>query len=81
LSSTSIDPGAPEVAVDSRLILANSIAIKEFQFALEHVEKMLGRRQTHTSVYISVNAGIATAVGLLLKDAQLSGEALWDFAW
>jgi hypothetical protein len=45
----------------------------EFQIALEHVEKLLDRRQTNTSFYLSVNTGILAVIGLLLKDSPLSG--------
>jgi hypothetical protein len=48
----------------------SSLALMEFQFAVEHVEKMLDRRQTNTSFYLSVNAGILAVVGLLLTEFQ-----------
>ncbi len=48
----------------------------DFKFGLEHVEKLLDRRQAITTFYLSVNAGIASIVGLLLKDAQLKQEWL-----
>ena len=48
----------------------------EFSFAADHVEKLLDRRLSITSFYISVNAAIATVIGLLLKDAQLQQELL-----
>jgi hypothetical protein len=47
-----------------------------YQLAQGHVEKLLDRRQSITSFYLSVNAAIATVVGLLLKDAQLRQEWL-----
>jgi hypothetical protein len=51
-------------------------SISEFKFALDHVEKLLDRRQSITSFYLSVNAAIATVIGLLLKDSQLQREWL-----
>jgi hypothetical protein len=45
----------------------------EFRLALEHVEKLLDRRQANTSFYLSVNTGIFAAIGLLLKDSGLTG--------
>jgi hypothetical protein len=46
--------------------------LEEFQLTLKHVEKLLDRRQTNTSFYLSVNTGILAAIGLLLKDSQLT---------
>lgn len=48
----------------------------ELKIAFEHVEKLLDRRQSITSFYLSVNAAIATVIGLLLKDSQLKQEWL-----
>lgn len=45
----------------------------QYKLALTHVEKLLDRRQSTTSFYLSVNTGIAAVVGLLLKDAPLTG--------
>jgi len=44
----------------------------EFRLGLEHVEKLLDRRQANTSFYLSVNTGIFAAIGLLLKDSGLT---------
>jgi len=41
----------------------------------DHIEKLLDRRQTTTSFYLSVNTGILAVIALLVKDAQLAG--LW----
>ena len=48
----------------------------EFQFALDHVEKLTDRRQANTSFYLSVNTGIFAVIGLLIKDAPLTAEWL-----
>jgi hypothetical protein len=48
----------------------------EFQLALTHVEKLLDRRQSTTSFYLSVNTGILAVIGLLLKDSLLTGRWL-----
>jgi hypothetical protein len=48
----------------------------EFSFAIDHVEKILDRRLSITSFYLSANAAIATVIGLLVKDAQLQQELL-----
>jgi hypothetical protein len=50
--------------------------MNEFNAAVDHTEKLLDRRQSITSFYLSVNAAIATVIGLLLKDAQLQQEFL-----
>jgi hypothetical protein len=47
-----------------------SLVLMEFQYAMEHVEKLLDRRQTNTSFYLSVNAGILAVIGLLLSEFQ-----------
>ena len=47
-------------------------SLTEYQFAIDHVEKLLDRRQTNTSFYLSVNAGILAVVGLLLAEFQSS---------
>ena len=49
---------------------------EEFKLALKHVEKLLYRRQSTTSFYLSVNTGILAVIGLLLKDSPLSGRWL-----
>lgn len=46
---------------------------EEFQFAFDHVEKLLDRRQSMTSFYLSVNTGIFAAIGLLLKHPATTG--------
>jgi hypothetical protein len=51
-------------------------SLDEFHLAFAHVEKLLDRRQSTTSFYLSVNTGILAVVGLLLKDSQLTGEWL-----
>jgi hypothetical protein len=48
----------------------------QYKFAIGHVEKLLDRRLSITSFYLSVNAAIATVIGLLVKDAQLQQELL-----
>jgi len=53
-----------------------SLTFEELQLALKHVEKLLDRRQTNTSFYLSVNTGILAAIGLLLKDSKLTEEWL-----
>ena len=45
----------------------------EFQVTLAHIEKMLDRRQSTTSFYLSVNSGILAVIGLMLKDSLLTG--------
>lgn len=51
-------------------------AFEEFQFAFDHVENLLDRRQSMTSFYLSVNTGIFAVIGLLIKDAPLAAEWL-----
>ncbi len=48
----------------------------DYQSTLDHVEKLVDRRQSTTSFYISLNAGIAAAIGLLLKDYALTQDWL-----
>ena len=48
----------------------------EFQFAFDHVEKLLDRRQQTTTFYLTVNTGIFAAIGLLVKDARLPEAGL-----
>jgi hypothetical protein len=48
----------------------------EFRLAFTHVEKLLDRRQSTTSFYLSVNTGIFAIIGLLLKDSRLAGSWL-----
>ena len=50
--------------------------LNEFEFALDHVEKLTDRRQANTSFYLSVNTGIFAVIGLLIKDAPLAAEWL-----
>jgi len=45
----------------------------EFEFAYDHIQKLLERRQAATSFYFSVNTGVMAALGLLLKDYNLGG--------
>lgn len=45
---------------------------EELKHTLTHVEKLLDRRQTTTSFYLSVNTAIVAVIGLLLKDTQLA---------
>lgn len=54
----------------------NRAVFKEVEFAVSHVEKLLDRRQAITSFYLSVNAAIATVIGLVLKDAPLRQDWL-----
>jgi hypothetical protein len=53
-----------------------AMAREEYSLALAHTEKLLDRRLSITSFYLSVNAAIATVIGLLVKDAQLQQEFL-----
>ncbi|HOU14418.1 MAG TPA: hypothetical protein PKZ84_15025 [Anaerolineae bacterium] len=46
---------------------------EEFKLHIDHIEKLLDRRQTTTSFYLSVNTGIFAVIGFLIKDAQLVG--------
>ena len=46
-----------------------------FSLAFDHVEKLLDRRQSTTSFYLSVNSGILAIIALLVKDSGLTG--LW----
>lgn len=48
-----------------------SLDCEEFQIGLEHIEKLLDRRQVTTSFYLSVNTGISAVIGALLKGARL----------
>jgi hypothetical protein len=48
----------------------------EFRLVFTHVEKLLDRRQSTTSFYLSVNTGIFAIIGLLLKDSRLAGNWL-----
>jgi len=48
-------------------------SLEEYKLAATHVDKLLDRRQSTTSFYLSVNTGIAAVVGLLLKDVELHG--------
>jgi hypothetical protein len=48
----------------------------EFRLVFTHVEKLLDRRQSTTSFYLSVNTGIFAIIGLLLKDSRLAGSWL-----
>ncbi|MFC2036911.1 hypothetical protein ACFLYD_02925 [Chloroflexota bacterium] len=52
----------------------SSLTHDEFQSAMQHVEKLLDRRQTTTSFYLSANAGILAVVGLLLSGTHASQE-------
>lgn len=47
------------------------------QLTLAHIEKLLDRRQGTTTFYISANAAISAAIGLLLKDSALTEDWLW----
>lgn len=49
--------------------------LEEYKLAANHIEKLLDRRQSTTSFYLSVNTAIAAVIGLLLKDADLA--AFW----
>ena len=46
---------------------------RENQYTFTHTEKLLDRRQTTTSFYFSVNTAILAVIGLLIKDADLTG--------
>jgi hypothetical protein len=43
----------------------------KFQSTLDHIEKLLDRRQDTTSFYLSVNTAILAVIGLLVKDGSL----------
>ena len=45
----------------------------DFETAFSHIQKLLDRRQSTTSFYLSVNTVVLAVIGLLLKDAQLTG--------
>lgn len=45
----------------------------DYELAITHIEKLLDRRQITTTFYLSVNTGIAAAVGLIINNNQLSG--------
>jgi hypothetical protein len=47
----------------------------EFKLAFNHTETLLDRRKSLTSFYLSVNTGVITVIGVLLKDANL--PQLW----
>lgn len=51
-------------------------ALEDYGLTLAHVEKLLDRRQSITTFYLSVNAAIATVVGFLLKDTPLQQDWL-----
>jgi hypothetical protein len=42
-----------------------------YQLTLDHIEKLLDRRQDTTSFYLSVNTAILAVIGLLVKDGSL----------
>jgi hypothetical protein len=42
----------------------------DFKLTLAHTEKLLDRRQSTTSFYLSVNTGILAVIGLLIKDSS-----------
>ena len=48
---------------------------EEFQLHVDHIERLLDRRQNTTSFYLSVNTAILAVICFLAKDAQLAG--LW----
>lgn len=50
----------------------------QFQFAMEHVEKLLDRRQTNTSFYLSINTGILALIGIVLSSSKLAFS--WNLA-
>jgi hypothetical protein len=56
---------------------SNSLTRLDYQLTLDHVEKLLDRRQGTTTFFISANAAIAAAIGLLLKDSALAQDWLW----
>lgn len=47
----------------------------ELKFTSDHIKILLDRRQSTTTFYLSVNAGILAVIGLLVKDAQM--QAPW----
>lgn len=49
---------------------------QEFLWAVEHVEKLVDRRQTTTSFFLSVNTAILAGIGLLSKDVQIRPDWL-----
>jgi hypothetical protein len=48
----------------------------ELRFAMTHVEKLLDRRQTTTSFYLTVNTGILAVIGLLLTGSEFTQDWL-----
>jgi len=49
----------------------NTEKTKKFQIIFSHVEKLVDRRQSTTSFYLSVNTAVVAVVGLILKDASI----------
>ena len=45
----------------------------EYELCLNHVYKLAERRQTVTTIYLSVNTALTGAVAFLFKDGHLSG--------
>jgi len=45
--------------------------LEELSFAFDYAQKLLDRRQTNTSFYLTVNTGILALIGLILKDSHL----------
>ena len=46
----------------------------EYELFLNHVYKLSERRQTVTTVYLSVNAALTSAIAFLFKDGRLDGS-------
>jgi hypothetical protein len=44
---------------------------EEYQLFLDHVEKLIDRRQTVTTTYLTVNAAVIAAIAFVLKDAPM----------
>lgn len=44
-----------------------------YQLAIDHIEKLLDRRQATTTFYLSVNTAISAAIGLIINNNQLAG--------
>lgn len=53
-----------------------SLGLMEFHFAIDHVEKLLDRRQATTSFYLTVNTGVLAVIGLLLTGSELTQDWL-----
>jgi len=46
------------------------LSSEELQLALNHVERLIDRRQANTSFYLTLNTGVLAVIGVLLQDSQ-----------